>query len=188
MTTLEWLAFFVLLIAALAAGAAATLSNGLLARAVRRLEQTYRREKSLELEQLQAQTVARRQAELEDILIREDGWRDVVRQLLADALPSEHAPASGGDGWVTLVDVLDSPPGFIVGRQDGRGETYLFTTSPSARRKDFRGPVIPLDAALSPTARVEAEAVWRCLATRRNLDPQVLPRQAGWYVVAQLSS
>lgn len=184
MTTLEWLAFFVLLTAALAAAAATILSNGMLTRAIRRLEQTYRREKSLELEQLQAQGVSRRKADVDIALSREGGWREVAQQLLADALPEETVDASG-DSWITALDVAAAPPHFVLARQDGSGDRFLFSTALDRKEIGRRARVIPLDASLSPAARVEAEAVWRHLADKQGLAARALPRQAEWILVAQ---
>lgn len=182
MTALEWLALLVLLTCALAAGAAVTLSNGAVTRAIRRLERTYRRHKSLELEQLQARAVAARRAEVEALLARQDGWRQVLDQLLADAVPGARV---GPEGVLSLS--ADPAPRFLVaGEADGRA--YLFTTSaPETPRRRLRGRTrapMPLDAALHPAARVEVQAVWEHLVARHPHPGQipVLPRQAGWFL------
>lgn len=186
MTALEWLAWVVLLIVALAAGAAVTLSNGAVTRAIRRLERTYRRQKSLELEQLQAQVVARRRAEVEALLARPDGWKQVLDQLLADALPEVGARV--GPEGVLKVSAAPAPHFVVAGEKDGR-LAYTFTTSPDALRKagvfGRKNPVVPLDASLHPATRAEAQAVWDHLATRhvRQESIPVLPRQAGWFLV-----
>jgi len=185
MTALEWLAWLVLLIVGLAAGLAVTISNGAVTRAIRRLERTYRRQKSLELEQLQAQAVARRRAEVEELLARPDGWRNVLNQLLADALPEVGARVGTGG----VLDLGGSPvPRFTVAGRDGR--SYLFTTSPEALRRvkvvGRRERATPLDAALSPAARVEVQAVWDHLAAQRlRGQAPVLPRRAEWFLVVR---
>lgn len=149
--------------------------------ATRSLERTYRQHKSLELEHLQAQTVARRRAELEKSLEEQaDDWREIVHQVLADALPS-----AATDEWVTVTDVSASPPHFTAARQEG-SEEYVFTVSPELVRRGRltqRNRVIPLDAALAPTARVEVQAVWRHLMNQHGLERRALPRQAAWYLV-----
>ncbi|HEC35805.1 MAG TPA: hypothetical protein ENI39_04630 [Anaerolineae bacterium] len=184
MTALEWLAWVALLIVALAAGAAVTLSNGAVTRAIRRLERTYRRQKSLELEQLQAQAVARRRAEVEEILAQPGGWQQVLDQLLADALPEVGARV--GPEGVLKVSAAPAPHFVVAGE---KGLAYTFTTSPDALRKagvfGRKNPVVPLDASLHPATRAEAQAVWDHLATRhvRQESIPVLPRQAGWFLV-----
>ena len=189
MTPIEWLAFFILLIVGLAATAAFTLSNGAVTRAIRRLEKTHRRQKALELEQLEAQVVARRQEEVKGLLAQTGGWQRVLDQLLADALPETGAQVEP-DG---LLDMNAAPvPRFNVAGKDGC--VYLFTTAPDALRKlkllDRRDGDIPLDATLHPAARVEAQAVWDHLSAKRLGGDQnlVLPRQAGWFLVVRRKS
>lgn len=185
MTPIEWLAFFILLVVGLAATAAFTLSNGAVTRAIRKLEKTYRRQKALELEQLEAQAVARRQEEVKGLLAQTGGWQRVLDQLLADALPETGACVEP-DG---LLDVNAAPvPRFNVAGKDG--SVYLFTTAPDALRKvkllDRRDGDIPLDATLHPAARVEAQAVWDHLSAKRLGDQGlVLPRQAEWFLVVR---
>ncbi len=191
MTALEWLAFIILLIVGVTAGAAVTLSNGAVTGAIRRLERTYRQQKSLELEQLQAQLVAGRRAEVEAALARPDGWRKVLDQLLADALGE--AGASVGPAGVLDLSV-EPAPRFTVSGENGR--LYLFTTAPELLRKvglvGRREEPLPLDASLHPAARAEVQAVWEHLAAQR-LTPRpasgvggtTLPRQAGWFLVVR---
>jgi len=186
MTPIEWVAFIILLIVGLAAAAAFTLSNGAVTRAIRRLEQTYRRQKSLELEQLEAQVVARRREEVRGLLGQVGGWQGVLDQLLADALPETGAQVEP-DG---LLDVSAVPaPRFNVAGSDGC--VYLFTTAPDALRKagvlDRRDVEIPLDATLHPAARVEVQEVWDHLAVKRLGGDRVpaLPRRAGWFLVVR---
>lgn len=186
MTTLEWWAWLVLLIVALAMGLAVTLSNAAVTRAIRRLERTYRRQKSLELEQLQAQAVARRLEEVRGLLAQPDGWRKVLDQVLADAVPNITARLSDAD----LLEISAAPvPRFTVLGVDGTG--YTFTTSAETLQRYFplvmKGEVIPLDAALHPALRAEVQAVWDHLAAERlpaecPLD-DVLPRQAHWDLI-----
>ncbi len=149
--------------------------------ATRSLERAYRQHKSLELEHLQAQTVARRRAELEKSLEEQaDDWREIVHQVLADALPS-----AATDEWVTVTDISASPPHFTAARQEG-SEEYVFTVAPELVRRGRltqRNRVIPLDASLAPTARVEVQAVWQHLMNQHGLERRVLPRQAAWYLV-----
>ena len=185
MTPIEWLAFFILLIVGLAATAAFTLSNGAVTRAIRKLEKTHRRQKALELEQMEAQVVVRRQEEVKDLLARAGGWWRVLDQLLADALPEMGARVEP-DG---LLDVSATPvPRFNVVGKDG--SIYLFTTAPDTLRKlkllDRRDGDIPLDATLHPAARVEVQEVWEHLSAKRLGDQGfVLPRQAGWFLVVR---
>lgn len=186
MTELEWLAFFVLLIVGLAAGAVVTLSNGAVTRAIRSLERTYRRQKSLELEQLQVQLVTQRRAEVETELARPGGWQKVINQVLADVLPEVGA----GVGEAGVLDLSVEPaPRFTVAGENGR--RYLFTTSPEglqkARLVGRRERAIPLDGSLHPAARVEMQAVWEHLAAQRlrGVQVPVLPRQAGWWLVVR---
>jgi len=148
--------------------------------ATRSLERTYRQHKSLELEHLQVQTVARRRAELEKSLEEQaDNWREIVHQVLADAVPS------ATNEWVTVTDVSASPPHFTAARQEG-SEEYVFTVAPDGVRRGRltrRNRVIPLDASLSPTVRTEVQAVWQHLMNQHGLERRVLPRQAAWYLV-----
>jgi hypothetical protein len=189
MTAVEWLAFLVLLVSAAVAGGVVTLSNAAVTRAIRRLERTYRRQKALELERLHAQAVERRRRELRGVLADQNGWREVLDQLLADAL-------TGTDARVAREGVLDlyaSPaPRFTVVGVDGW--TYLFTTSlQDLRRVGLLGRseerVVPVDAGLSAAARVEVQAVWEHLAQKRLKEhAPVLPRQAEWFLVVRKAS
>jgi hypothetical protein len=188
MTPIEWFAFFMLLAVGLAATAAFTLSNGAVTRAIRKLEKTYRRQKSLELEQLEAQAVARRREEVKALLDQEGGWQKVLDQLLADALPETGAHVEP-DG---LLDLNAAPaPRFNVAGNDGC--VYLFTTSPDALRKvkllDRKSGEIQLDGTLHPAARVEVQEVWDHLSAKRLGDQGfVLPRQAEWFLVVREKS
>ena len=185
MTTLEWLAWFVLLIVALAAGLAVTLSNAAVTRAIRRLTRTYRRQKSLELEQLQEEVVGRRMQEVRrDIGAGPEGWRKVLNQVLADALDTGHRIGPAG-----LLNLSVEPvPRFAVAGKDGW--EYLFTTSPDSLRRvgllDRREEPVPLDGSLHPAARAEVQAVWDHLAEQRlRGEVPVLPRQAEWFLVVR---
>ncbi|HHH42490.1 MAG TPA: hypothetical protein ENK56_10875 [Chloroflexi bacterium] len=157
-------------------------------RAIRSLERTYRRQKSLELEQVQAQLIAQRRAEVEALLAEPEGWRKVVDQLLADALPDITARV----GEIGVLDLSAAPvPRFSVAGVNGQG--YLFTTSPEALQKvGLLRQVrvvesVPLDASLHPAARVEVQAVWEHLAEQRLPSEcpysYVLPRQAEWFLM-----
>jgi hypothetical protein len=185
MTTLEWLAFFVLLVAALAAAAATILAGGATMRSLRGLERTYRRQKGLELEQLQARAVRERQEEVRGLLAEPDGWLEVLAQLVADALPDAGRRMVGA----TVLDLSAAPASrFAVGGSDG--VTYLFTTSPEALRRvkvlGKKDEALPLDASLHPAARVEVQAVWDHLAAKRlRSDAPSLPRQAEWFLVVR---
>jgi len=153
------------------------------AAATRSLERTYRQHKSLELEHLQVQIMAQRRAELLELI--SDDWREILRQLLADALPAAAIAAADTDEWITVTDLSASPPHFTVARQEG-GEEYVFTVSPDLVRQGSlmkRNRVIPLDASLAATARVEVQAVWQHLMEQHGLDRRALPRQAAWYLV-----
>jgi len=184
MTILEWLAFFVLLVAGAAFGLAVTFSNVAVTRAIRRLEATYRRQKSLELEQLQIQAVARRMQEVEHVLTRPDGWREVLDQVLADALDTTARVGQAG----VLSVACEPAPSFAVSGAEGR--EYLFTTAPETLRRvgwiGRKTPVVPLDASLHAAARAEVQAVWEHLAAQRGWERMpVLPRQAEWFLVVR---
>jgi hypothetical protein len=174
-----------LLLALPALGAGGVLGLVSVARAVRSLEHTYRRQKSLELEQMQAQAVAQRRAEVEGLLAREGGWRLVLNQVLADALP-EARTRIGQEG---VLDLNFAPaPRFTVAGVDGR--TYLFTIAPDLLRRagmlKRREQVVVLDAALSPAVRQEVQAVWDHLASQRLREQApVLPRQAEWFLIVR---
>jgi hypothetical protein len=168
------------------AGAVITLSNGRVAREVKRLAAAYRRQKSLELEQLQARLVAEREAEVKRELAQAGGVERVLNQLLADALP-ETGAAVGREG---VLDVSVTPaPRFTVAGPDGH--QYLFTTAPDLLRSvgmlGRKDEAVPLDAAIHPAARAEVQAVWEYVAARRLRGPQptYLPRQAAWYLIVR---
>jgi len=189
MTTGDWLAFFVLVVTALVAGSAVTISNGAVTRAIYRLERTYRRQKSLELERLHAQLVAQRRAEVEQILARPDGWRRVLNQVLADVLPDVTVRLGDADPLeVAVVPV----PRFTV--QGTNGMRYTFTTSPEALQLHFGRrmktlDVVPLDASFHPSVRTEVQAVWEYLEARWVPEDcplaTALPRQAEWFLVVR---
>jgi hypothetical protein len=186
MKTVEWLAWLVLMAVAAGAGAVITLSNGRVAREVRKLARAYRRQKSLELEQLQARLVAEREAEVKRELAQAGGVERVLNQLLADALP-ETGAVVGREG---VLDVSVTPaPRFTVAGPNGY--QYTFTTAPDLLRSvgmlGRKDEAVPLDAAIHPAARAEVQAVWEHVAARRLRGPQptYLPRQAAWYLVVR---
>jgi hypothetical protein len=186
MTSVEWLAWIVLMVVGLGTGAVVTLSNWRVAREVRQLAAAYRRQKSLELEQLQARLVAEREAEVKGELSQTGGLELVLNQLLADALP-ETGAVVGREG---VLDASVSPaPRFTVAGPDGH--QYLFTTAPDLLRSvgmlGRKDDAVPLDAAIHPAARAEIQAVWDHVAARRLRGPQpaYLPRQAPWYLVVR---
>jgi hypothetical protein len=166
-------------------GGLALMGFGMLMSAAseRSRERTYRRLKSAELEHLQSEAVERRRREAGETLARPNGWRKILDQLLADSLP-ETGSRVGREGVLDL-SVLPAPR-FTVAGPDGR--SYLFTTAPEALRKlrlvSRRDKVIPLDAAVHPAARVEAQAVWEHLvAERLKGSAPALPRRAEWFLV-----
>ena len=170
------------LLAGLALNGFASLSQ---AAAVRSLERTYRRQKSQELEQAFGRDLTARLEQLRGHLTGEpDAWREVVRQLLVDA-------GVGTDS--TSIDEVEvsanSHPCFVVA---GNGRHYLFTTDPSRLRKSrairWRDRVIALDTALSPFARVEAQALWDHLAQESRNGQTTLPRNVAWYLVGHKAS
>jgi hypothetical protein len=172
----------VVLIAVIAFNGFAWLTQ---AAAFGRLQQTYRRHKTQELEQLQAGEIARRRTEVEALLARPDGWRTVIGQLLADALPETGA----GVAQAEVLELSASPaPRFTVAAS---AHSYLFTTSPQALRQvnivKRRERPVPLDAALHPAARAEIQAVWEHLADQllRDADTVLLPRQAEWFLIVR---
>lgn len=183
MVAIEWVAFFVLLVSALSASIAVIWSNALVTKEIRLLKETYRHQKSLELEQAKQPDVDARRNDLEIILARPDGWREVIAQVIIDAFPSQ-ALGDGSGAWITTIDVSAGPATFVVGKQD-TGQIFSFTVAPDKvqvkqRRK---AQVIPLDAAVSSLARVEVEMVWQHLAKQHDLDTLSEPRQAEWYLV-----
>jgi hypothetical protein len=186
MTGVEWLAWIVLMIVGLGTGAVVTLSNWRVAREVRGLTASYRRQKSLELEQLQARRVAEREAEVKRELAQVGGVERVLNQLLADALP-ETGAVVGREG---VLDVSVTPaPRFTVAGPNGY--QYTFTTAPDLLRSvgmlGRKDEAVPLDAAIHPAARAEVQAVWEYVAARRLRGPQptYLPRQAAWYLIVR---
>jgi hypothetical protein len=185
MTPLEWLAFFFLLISALAAGAVVTVSNGAVTGAIRRLEGTYRRHKSQEMELAMERELSARREQLRARLAGEpDAWREVVSQLLVDARV---------DFDSTTLDVekvyADPAPCLVI---SAVGWRYLFTTDPDRLRDSrairWRDRVVPLDAALSPCARVEAQALWDHVARELRTGQTTLPRDVAWYLVVHEES
>jgi hypothetical protein len=166
----------VALLVALAFNAIAALTQAM---SVRALTHTYRRQKAQEMEYRQYQVVAQRQAEVEAQLAEDGDWRPVLAQVLAEAVPDADTT------WLTVAGVSCSPvPRLDVTGQDGR--QYVFTVAPNTVRQRLtlrRDWMISLDASLSPTVRVEVQAVWEHLAQQRNLDLRTLPRRAEWYLV-----
>ena len=121
-----------------------------------------------------------------DVSAGPEGWRKVLDQVLADALP-EVGAAVGQAGVLDLS--VEPAPRFTVAGKDRR--EYLFTTSPEALRKvgllGRKEEAIPLDGSLHPAVRAEVQAVWDHLAERRlrGQAVPVLPRQAGWYLIVR---
>lgn len=156
------------------------------ATAFRSLERAYRRQKSLELEVLQSQVVARRQAKVAQLLENDpDGWQRVLGQLLADALAG--AGARIGAGGVLSLSVSPAPRFTVAGVGD---QVYIFTTLPDELRRigllRRKEQVVALDASLHPAARVEMQLVWEHLARRRLQGrAPTLPRQAEWFLAVR---
>jgi hypothetical protein len=154
-------------------------------RAIRHLERTYRRQKALELEQLQAQTLSRRRDKLRNLFARPKGWKEVVQQLLVDAQVLN--PAEAASALHDRVRVSAAPPHFVVGTATGH---YLFTTALDQAHGEWDrvirgGEVVSLDAALSPTARVEAQALWEHFARDGGLQASALPRDSAWHLAVR---
>jgi len=89
-----------------------------------------------------------------------------------------------------LLDLRSTPaPRFTVAGTGG--QSYLFTTAPEVLRAvrlvGRRERALPLDAALSPAARVEVQAVWEHLAAQCSRPEGVpaLPRRAEWFLIAR---
>ena len=152
------------------------------AASMRSLGKTYRRQKAQEMEYHQYNMVVQRQEELTEILAQTGGWQEVLRQVITDASPDVST------GWLTLASIAGSPvPHFVV---FGDEHEYVFTVSPDAMRSRAqrlfqRDQVVPLDASLSPSVRVEVQSVWRCLAEQQSLDAGGLPRQAEWFLIVR---
>jgi hypothetical protein len=153
------------------------------ATALRSLERSYRRQKNLELEVLQAQVVAQRKAEVARLLEKDpDGWQRVLGQLLADALAG--ADARIGAGGVLSLSFSPAPRFTVAGVGD---YVYVFTTLPDELRRigilRRREQVVALDASLHPAARIEMQLVWEHLASKRlKGQAPTLPRQAEWFL------
>ena len=159
----------------------------------RSLAVAYRRQMAQSLEWQQDEIIEQRRREAEQALRDTGDWRGILRQVLVDALPEIGAgdvSAEVGNTWLAPVDVGVSPARFAVARQAGEADgdkRYTFTTSPRISLINrWRKRVITLDAALSPSVRVEVEAVWRYLLQKREVDAvAVLPRRAEWYLVIE---
>jgi hypothetical protein len=149
------------------------------AAAVRSFEQTFRRQKSLELELTMAQDVTARLDDLREHLSSSNrAWREIAGQLLIDA------GIAFSVGVVLSQDESSvTPPYFAI---SGGGNRYLFTTDPSqASRRDL---VVPLDAAtVSPFARIEAHALWAHLIGQ-DMPTAVLLRNVAWYIIVRSPS
>jgi hypothetical protein len=178
MTTLEWLAFFVLLIGFLASAAASILAAGAETRAIRSLERAYRRAKTqdVELRMEQAMSEAREKAR-EEISRGKKGWRTVLGRLLVDAqVVYEEPQLEQGSASVHPV------PHAIVNHGVKR---FILTTDPEAIAEgdlaDRGDRVVVLDSAVASTARVEAQALWDYLAG--DIPQSMVPREAAWYLV-----
>jgi hypothetical protein len=170
----------VLLVALIAGLAFTGFSSLAQAAAIRSLERTYRRQKSQELELALGRELTAHLEQLRTHLAGgEDAWRGVVRQLLVDAGIGDAAMLEAGGVSIEPVPCL------VV---EGGSRRYLFTTAPDELRRNDAvrrsDRVILLDAALSPFARIEAQALWDHLAAQRWHGGQTtLPRDATWYLV-----
>jgi hypothetical protein len=148
----------------------------------RSLNRSYRHQKRRELGQLQAHAVAQREVEVRQLLAQNpERWRQVLSQLVADALGS--STAVGKEGVLELS--AHPAPHLTVA---GKDHEYTFTTQPDLLDpEDAPGKtekVIPLNATLHPAASVEMQAVWDLLATQRLREHVlVLPRRSTWFLV-----
>ena len=116
-----------------------------------------------------------------DMPFSHDGWLEI--------------DADGETERIGITRVhLEEDVARLVHVQNEAGETFVFTASRDEAAAGRRGllrsllrlhPIVPLDASLTPTARVEVEAVWRHVAEKRGLEPSALPRQAEWYLVVR---
>jgi len=180
MTPVEWLALLMLLISGLALGAAVTVSNGQVARAVNKLEQTYRKEKARLQEEKHAAEMAR-YGELLQQQLRADptnGWKPVALKLMQRAFETTRQPA---------LALAGSDPAWIeISFQDGGASLVL---TPQPRRlveagllgKRNLAQLTPIDAALYPEARLDVALLWHTLL---QADPGLHPweaESAPWY-------
>jgi hypothetical protein len=150
----------------------------------RSLNRSYRHQRRRELEHLHAHALAQQEVEVRQLLAQEpEGWRQILSQLVADALGS--STAVGKEGVLELS--AHPAPHLTVAGDD---QEYTFTTQP-----DLLDPegvsgrtekVIPLNATLHPAASVEMQAVWDHLATQRLREHAlVLPRRSTWFLVVE---
>ena len=174
----------VLVITAAAMGIFGAFSLLLQRSGFRALQQSQRRQKNLELGQSQAHALVQREVELRQMLAQQpEGWRQILSQLVADAL--------GGSGVVGKQGVLDlstdpAPRLTVTGNDD----EYVFTTRPEMlgpKRMNGRTErAISLDGTLHPAAAVEVQAVWEHLAGHRLREQTlVLPRRSTWFLVVR---
>jgi hypothetical protein len=148
----------------------------------RSLKRSYRRHKRRELRQLQAHALAQQKVEVRQLLAQDpEGWRQVLSQLVADALGG--STAVGKEGVLELS--AQPAPHLTVA---GNDHEYTFTTQPDLLDPEgvsgITEKVIPLNATLHLAASVEMQAVWDHLATQRLREQAlVLPRRSTWFLV-----
>ncbi|TET50654.1 MAG: hypothetical protein E3J64_07960 [Anaerolineales bacterium] len=178
MTSLEWMAFFVLLIGFVASAAATILGTGAETRAIRSLERAYRRAKTqeMELRMERAMNEARDRAQ-KALTGGKDAWKGVLARLLVDGqVPYEEPQLEQGSASVHPV------PHAIINHGAKR---FVLTTDPEAIAEgELTTPsdrVVPLDSGIASTARVEAQALWEYLAG--EIPQSMVPREAAWYLV-----
>lgn len=182
MTFVEGLAIGLFVIAMLTMGAAITLSNGAVTRAVRRLERTYRQQKAWEREQQQAAALAAYQATLAQQLRADpDAWRPLVAQLVQRAY-------GGPERTPHTVTLRTTPAAHAtVAFQDGGAEVLLTTDPPALAAAHLvtraqAAAAIPVDAVLHPQARVTAQALWHAWLAGEG-QTATLDAATAWYLL-----
>lgn len=187
MSWLEGVALTILLIAVATMGAAITLSNGAVARAVRQMERTYRRERARQQEAAQAAALQAHAATLSAELAAEaTAWRPLVDRLYARLYGTPRRA-------LQVQCVATTPAPYLeVGFQDG-GPALVLTPQPEAlaaagvlSRAEARAAA-PVDATLYVTARLEARLIWLQQAQHHGetLPEEAVDDAAAWYAIVR---
>jgi len=179
MTFLEGLAIVLFVVAMLTMGAAITLSNGAVTRAIRRLEQTYRQQKAWEREQRQAAELAAYQATLAQQLRAEpELWKTLVAQLVQRAYGTARQP------YAVTLRAAPTPRAEL---EFGDGGPGLWLT-PDLRAQGLppraQELAVPVDAVLHPQARAVATGLWECWWAAQG-QPALVDGSEHWALVAQ---
>jgi hypothetical protein len=124
-----------------------------------------------------------REKDVAALLSAEEGWRELISQIAADATATGVVVDDAG----ILNATINPTPYFTVRAADGR--EFYFTVDPkklqAARVTRPGSPVLDVSRRGSMTAAVDLQLLWNHLTEKRRLASLTLPRHARWFCIVK---